>query len=140
MELHPSLRDNVRLLGDLLGQIMVTDRGGAFLQRIERLRSGEKRFLASAAHEMQTPLAGLRTHADIALRASDGPTRERALERIRQSVDRTARLVRQLRKTHTLFRVQSHRIFYVHFLYFCPAAFLSVYVLGHAFFYSYTFI
>ena len=31
MELHPSLRDNVRLLGDLLGQIMVTDRGGAFL-------------------------------------------------------------------------------------------------------------
>src|SRR3546814_792656 len=64
--------------------------------RIERLRSGEKRFLASAAHEMQTPLAGLRTHADIALRASDGPTRERALERIRQSVDRTARLVRQL--------------------------------------------
>src|SRR3546814_7499361 len=52
--------------------------------------------MASAAHEMQTPLAGLRTHADIALRASDGPTRERALERIRQSVDRTARLVRQL--------------------------------------------
>ena len=30
MELHPSLRDNVRLLGELLGQIMVTDRGGAF--------------------------------------------------------------------------------------------------------------
>ena len=64
--------------------------------RIERLRSGEKRFLASAAHEMQTPLAGLRTHADIALRAPDSETRERALERIRQSVDRTARLVRQL--------------------------------------------
>src|SRR3546814_19230701 len=45
---------------------------------------------------MQTPRAGLRTHADVAVRASDGPTRERALERIRQSVDRTARLVRQL--------------------------------------------
>ena len=42
MELHPSLRDNVRLLGELLGQIMVTDRGGAFLQRIERLRSLSK--------------------------------------------------------------------------------------------------
>lgn len=64
--------------------------------RIERLRSGEKRFLASAAHEMLTPLAGLRTHADIALCAREDETRERALERIRQSVDRTARLVRQL--------------------------------------------
>lgn len=64
--------------------------------RIALLRSGEKRFLASAAHEMQTPLAGLRTHADIALRAPDHDTRERALERIRQSVDRTACLVRQL--------------------------------------------
>lgn len=64
--------------------------------RIARLRSGEKRFLASAAHEMQTPLAGLRIHADIALRAPDAESRERALERIRQSVDRTARLVRQL--------------------------------------------
>ncbi|MEP2723183.1 histidine kinase dimerization/phospho-acceptor domain-containing protein [Roseibium sp.] len=64
--------------------------------RIALLRFGEKRFLASAAHEMQTPLAGLRTHADIALRAPDHDTRERALERIRQSVDRTARLVRQL--------------------------------------------
>ena len=64
--------------------------------RIEQLRSGEKRFMASAAHEMLTPLAGLRTHADIALRAREDETRERALERIRQSVDRTARLVRQL--------------------------------------------
>ena len=31
MELHPSLRDNVRLLGDLLGQIMVSDKGIPFL-------------------------------------------------------------------------------------------------------------
>ena len=37
MELHPSLRDNVRLLGELLGQIMVTDKGGAFLQRDREL-------------------------------------------------------------------------------------------------------
>src|SRR3546814_2953544 len=49
--------------------------------RIERLRSGEKRFLASAAHEMQTPLAGLRTHADIALRASAGDRKSTRLNR-----------------------------------------------------------
>lgn len=64
--------------------------------RIAVLRAGEKRFLASAAHEMLTPLAGLRIHADIALRARDDGARERALARIKQSVDRTARLVRQL--------------------------------------------
>ena len=42
MELHPSLRDNVRLLGDLLGQIMVADKGASFLERIEYLRGLSK--------------------------------------------------------------------------------------------------
>ena len=42
MELHPSLRDNVRLLGDLLGQIMVSDKGIPFLERIEHLRGLSK--------------------------------------------------------------------------------------------------
>lgn len=64
--------------------------------RIEHVRESERRFLASAAHEMQTPLAGLRTHAEIALKSDDYDTRRRALERIRLSVDRTSRLVRQL--------------------------------------------
>ena len=42
MELHPSLRDNVRLLGEQLGQIMVSDQGSPFLERIERLRGLSK--------------------------------------------------------------------------------------------------
>jgi two-component system sensor histidine kinase QseC len=45
---------------------------------------------------MQTPLAGLKTHADIALRSPDPETRMRSLDRISLSVDRTTRLVRQL--------------------------------------------
>ena len=64
--------------------------------RIALLRDGERRFLASAAHEMQTPLAGLKTHAEIALRTKDEDARRKSLERINQSVDRTTRLVRQL--------------------------------------------
>ena len=42
MELHPSLRENVRLLGEQLGQIMVSDQGSAFLERIEGLRGLSK--------------------------------------------------------------------------------------------------
>ncbi len=39
MELHPSLRENVRLLGEQLGQIMVSDQGSAFLERIGAQRA-----------------------------------------------------------------------------------------------------
>lgn len=66
------------------------------LARLAQLRSSERQFLASAAHEMQTPLAGLKTHADIALRSPDPETRTRSLARMSLSVDRTTRLVRQL--------------------------------------------
>ncbi len=44
MELHPSLRDNVRLLGEQLGEIMVADRGESFLESIEKLRALSKSF------------------------------------------------------------------------------------------------
>lgn len=64
--------------------------------RLSKLRDSERHFIASAAHELQTPLAGLRTHAQIALMASDRETQEKSLRRIKSSVDRTARLVHQL--------------------------------------------
>ena len=61
------------------------------LERLARLRASERQFLASAAHERQTPLAGLKTHADIAARSPDAETRSRSLDRISVSVDRTTR-------------------------------------------------
>ena len=65
-------------------------------ERLEHLRSNERHFIASAAHELQTPLAGLRTHAQIALLTKETSVRENSLQMIQRSVDRTSRLVRQL--------------------------------------------
>ena len=56
----------------------------------------ERELTAFAAHELRTPLAGLRTQAQIAMVASDGSVREAALRQIVVAVDRTTRMVRQL--------------------------------------------
>lgn len=64
--------------------------------RLAAVRESERHLIASAAHELQTPLAGMHTHAQIALAAQDNQVRDRALRQIIASVDRTARLVRQL--------------------------------------------
>ncbi|RJG51995.1 hypothetical protein D0Z70_22305 [Sphingobium terrigena] len=66
------------------------------LARLEGARRAERDFVANAAHELQTPLAGLKTQAEVARRATDPAMRDHALERIAISVGRTSRLVRQL--------------------------------------------
>lgn len=64
--------------------------------RLASARDAERSFVTNAAHELQTPLAGLATHAEIARRSADPAVRQRAIERISESVDRMSRLVRQL--------------------------------------------
>lgn len=66
------------------------------LGRVETARRRERDFISFAAHELRTPLAGLKTQAQVALSVQDDRKRERALQQIAISVDRTARLVRQL--------------------------------------------
>ena len=64
--------------------------------RLDHVRRTERDFIAFAAHELKTPLAGLRMQAQIAQRATDPATRDRALAAIATSVDRSNRMVRQL--------------------------------------------
>lgn len=74
---------------------MIEALNGLF-HRVEGLRERERSFTAFAAHELKTPLAGLKTQAQIATLAPEGATRDRALAQIAQGVDRTDRMVRQL--------------------------------------------
>ncbi len=68
----------------------------ALFARLEAARQHEREITAFAAHELRTPLAGLKTQAQVAIATTDPAAREKALRQITASVDRTARLVRQL--------------------------------------------
>lgn len=68
----------------------------ALLQRVERAREHERSFTAYAAHELKTPLAGVKTQAQIALASGNEQIREKALSQILRGVGRTDHLVRQL--------------------------------------------
>lgn len=56
----------------------------------------QKRFIADAAHQMKTPLAGLRTQAELAQREVDPIELQRSLRQIAASTERATRLVNQL--------------------------------------------
>lgn len=78
----------VRSINDLLG-------------RLDQSMAAQKHFLADAAHQLKTPLAGLRTQAELAAREIDDGQRDpvalkRALEQIALSSQRAAHSVNQL--------------------------------------------
>jgi len=66
------------------------------LGRVEAARRHEREVTAFAAHELRTPLAGLKTQAQVALAAEDPKVVRRALGQMVAAVDRSARLVGQL--------------------------------------------
>lgn len=66
------------------------------LGRLEQSVHTQKRFIADAAHQMKTPLAGLRMQAELAQREQSPDELRRTLAHIADSSDRTAHLVKQL--------------------------------------------
>jgi two-component system, OmpR family, sensor histidine kinase TctE len=73
----------VRSLNDMLGRLS---------QSIQM----QKRFIADAAHQMKTPLAGMRMQSELALRETDQAEIHRSLEQLSKSSESATRLVNQL--------------------------------------------
>lgn len=81
-DVPPEVAPLVDTLNDLLLRL------GSALER-------ERRFTGNAAHELRTPLAGIKTQLQIAC-AADGEVRDRALAQAETGVDRMSRLVAQM--------------------------------------------
>ncbi|MCB5197013.1 ATP-binding protein [Deefgea salmonis] len=72
------------------------DRLNTLFAQVSQTLARERRFTADAAHELRTPLAGLRVQIELAQSSPRPETREKALGKAIQGVDRTTRLVTQL--------------------------------------------
>jgi signal transduction histidine kinase len=91
VELKPLLK-SINILFDRFGHALSNERG----------------FTASAAHELRTPLAALRTQAQVALRSREPGEVQAALHRLIGGVDRASRVVDQLLTLARLENLSAH--------------------------------
>lgn len=77
----------VRPLVDEVNQLMM---------RLGRTFDFQNRFVADAAHQLKTPVSGLKAQIELALRESDPERVRHSLAQLYISADRLSRLVRQL--------------------------------------------
>lgn len=66
------------------------------LARLSHTIAIQKRFIADAAHQMKTPLAGMRMQSELALRQTDQEEIHRSLLQLSKSSEAATRLINQL--------------------------------------------
>lgn len=74
----------------------VIDELNKLFQRLQEAFNREKRFAADAAHELRTPLAAIKTQAQIALNSSSIDDKNTALAKLITNLDRSTHVVQQL--------------------------------------------
>ncbi|WP_228384684.1 sensor histidine kinase [Rhodocyclus gracilis] len=74
----------------------LTDAFNAMIARLQHNMDVQRRFVADAAHQMRTPLTGLKMQAQLAMRERDPDDLRHALQQIASGVDRASHLVDQL--------------------------------------------
>ncbi len=68
----------------------------ALFDRIQESMENERRFTADASHELRTPIAAIRTQAQVAKKAQDEAERLHALDQVLTGCDRATHLTAQL--------------------------------------------
>lgn len=66
------------------------------MARLSEVLDAQNRFIADAAHQLRTPLAGLKTQIELVLRQNDPASTMASLRNLQASTDRMTRLVSQL--------------------------------------------
>lgn len=86
VDVPAATRETVRLSGAI----------NSLLQRLERSVRSQREFAGNVAHELRTPLAGIRALAEYGLAQKDPAAWREQLERIAASQERASRMVDQL--------------------------------------------
>ena len=82
---------------DVPGEVRpLVDEVNNLMARLGRTFDFQSRFVADAAHQLKTPVSGLKAQIELALREQDGERVRHSLAQLYISADRLSRLVRQL--------------------------------------------
>lgn len=68
----------------------------SLLATVHHSVSAQRRFVSDAAHQLRTPLAGLKSQTELALAEAGDPALKARLQRVHESATRSAHLVNQL--------------------------------------------